>query len=171
MENRVLVLNMYYVPERIISWERAVCMLYDSKAEVVEELAEVLRSPSVIMQMPSVIRKLRKGRVRKVSIKFSRQNVLLRDGSTCQYCRQSFEPRGLNYDHVLPRSRGGKTEWENIVMACYVCNAKKANRTPAEAGMTLLHAPRKPDWLPIIAKKFDLATVPETWRPYLPAAA
>lgn len=171
MENRVLVLDMFYRPERIVGWERAVCMLYDGKAEAVESLPEVLRSPSVSMQMPSVIRKLRKGRTRKVSIKFSRQNVLLRDGNSCQYCLAPFEPPRLNYDHVLPRSRGGKTEWENIVMACYVCNAKKANRTPAEAGMALRRAPRKPDWLPIVSKRFDLNTVPETWRPYLAAAA
>ena len=170
MENRVLVLDMFYRAERIISWERAVCLIYDGKVEVVEELDEVLRSPSVSMQMPSVVRKIKKSRARKVSIKFSRQNVLLRDNNTCQYCQVPFEPPKLNYDHVLPRSRGGRTEWENIVMACYACNAKKRDRTPAEAGMTLRRVPRKPDFLPIVSKRIDRSMVPETWRPYLAAA-
>lgn len=167
---KVLVLDMFYRPKRIIDWQRAVCMIYDQKVEVVEELDETIRSPSVTMQMPSVVREVKKARMRKVSVKFSRQNVLLRDGHTCQYCNTVFEARALNYDHVLPRSRGGKTDWENIVMACYVCNAKKADRTPTEAGMKLLRTPRKPDWLPIVSKRFDLMTVPEKWRPYLQVA-
>jgi len=170
METRVLVLDMFYRPERIVDWQRAVCLIYDNKVEVIEEFDEVLRSPSVSMKMPSVIRKVKKSRTRKVSIKFSRQNVLLRDGNECGYCHHVFEPRALNYDHVLPRSRGGRTEWDNIVMACYVCNAKKGDRTPAEAKMPLRRAPRKPEWLPIVSKRFDMSTVPETWRPYLVAA-
>jgi 5-methylcytosine-specific restriction endonuclease McrA len=170
-ERKVLVLNMYYQPERIVDWQRAVCLIYDGKADLIERYeGELLRSPSMSMEFPSVIRKTKKSRMRKVSIKFSRQNVLLRDGNTCQYCQVPFEPRELNYDHVLPRSRKGKTEWDNIVMSCYPCNEKKGDRTPAEAKMQLKRAPRKPDWLPIVSKRFDLGAVPETWRPYLVAA-
>jgi 5-methylcytosine-specific restriction endonuclease McrA len=170
-EKKVLVLNLYFQPERIIDWQRAVCLIYDGKAELVEKYdGEVLRSPSVSMEFPSVIRKMKKSRIRKVSIKFSRQNVLLRDGNQCQYCGLVLEPKFLNYDHVLPRSRKGTTVWENIVMSCFSCNSKKGDRTPDEAKMTLKRVPRKPDWLPIVSKRFDLATVPETWRPYLIAS-
>lgn len=169
---RVLVLNMFYEPVRVVTWQTAVCMLYDSKAEIVEAVeGEVLRSPSIEMPMPSIIRQVRKPRTRKVSVKFSRANVLLRDRYSCQYCGGRFEPRDLNYDHVIPRSRGGKTEWSNIVTSCFPCNEQKGDRTPQEARMPLRHEPVKPDWLPVVNKKFDLRSVPDSWRPYLKAAA
>lgn len=168
---RVLVLDAFYQPSRVVSWERAICMLYDERAEVVENTSEVVSSPSVTMHVPSIIRMTRKTRSRKVSIKFSRANVLLRDGHTCQYCRREFEPHQINCDHVLPRSRGGRTEWENIVAACYPCNGRKGDRTPGEAKMPLLREPRKPHWLPVVPKKFDLKTVPDSWRGYFSRAA
>lgn len=168
---RVLVLDAFYQPYRVVSWETAVCRLYSGRAEVIESTDEVLRSPSMSMQMPSIIRMLKKPRTRKVSIKFSRANVLLRDGHTCMYCGQEREPHELNYDHVVPRSRGGRTEWDNIVAACYPCNAKKGDRTPEEAKMPLRRHPRKPVWLPVVPKKFDLRTVPESWRVYFRQAA
>ena len=168
---RVLVLDANYTPVRIVSWERAVCLLYDNKCEVVEEFDEVLRSPSMSMRMPSIIRMRKVARNRKLSIKFSRNNMMLRDGGACAYCGDdTLAPHELNYDHVLPRSRGGKTNWENCVMSCYPCNARKADRTPAEAGMPLRKVPQKPRWLPVVHKKFDLKTVPESWRPWLAAA-
>jgi 5-methylcytosine-specific restriction endonuclease McrA len=168
---RVLVLDAFYQPARVVTWERAICMLYDGKCEVVEETDEVIRSPSMSMNMPSIIRMTRKGRSRKVSIKFSRANVLLRDNCTCQYCCKEFEPQFLNYDHVMPKARGGRRDWENIVAACFACNGRKGNRTPEEAKMPLLRQPRKPHWLPVVPKKFDLRTVPESWRPYFGKAA
>lgn len=168
---RVLVLDAFYQPSRVVTWERAICMLYDGKAETVETTGEIIRSPSVSMEMPSIIRMTRKTRSRKVSIKFSRANMLLRDQHTCQYCGGVFEPSGLNYDHVTPRSRGGSTNWENIVMSCFDCNAKKGDRTPEQAKMPLLKQPKKPVWLPVVPKKFDLRTVPESWRPYFGKAA
>jgi 5-methylcytosine-specific restriction endonuclease McrA len=168
---RVLVLDAFYQPSRVVSWERAVCLLYDGKAETVESTAEMLRSPSMQMPMPSIIRMVRKSRVRKVSIKFSRANVLLRDGHMCAYCGGEFEPNQLNYDHVIPRSRGGRTDWENIVAACYRCNSKKGDRTPEEARMPLRKQPKKPVWLPVVPKRFDLRSVPDSWRPYFGQAA
>ncbi len=172
MVAKVLVLNAFYEPCRIVTWERAVCLLYDNKAEIVETVGdEVLRSPSVTMPMPSVIRQTRKTRSRKVSIKFSRQNVYSRDGYACQYCGAQKDAHLLNYDHVLPRARGGKTTWENIVAACFPCNTRKGDRTPEEAKMPLKRNPRKPAWLPIISKRFDVKTIPENWRPYLAEAA
>jgi len=168
---RVLVLDLFFQPHRIVSWERAVCLLFDGKAEVVEEYDETIRSPSVTMQVPAVIRMKKKSRTRKQSIKFSRENVLTRDGFQCQYCSRMCESHELTYDHVLPRSRGGQTNWENIVAACYACNAKKADRTPTEAGMALLRAPRKPTWLPVTTKRFNVRSMPDVWRPYMAQAA
>lgn len=170
MEKRVLVLDSFYRPIGVRSWQRAVCMLYTGAAEMVEEYDDVLRSPSLTMKMPCVVRVLRKTKSKKQSIKFSRQNVLCRDGSQCQYCGGTFEAEDLNYDHVLPRSRGGKTNWENVVTSCYPCNGKKGNRTPEEAGMALLRLPRKPTWLPITPKRYNVVAMPEQWRPYLAAA-
>lgn len=170
MQQRVLVLDVFYQPSRVVSWKHAICMLYDQKAQVVENTDEIIRSPSMQMHMPSIIVMTRKPRSRKKSIKFSRANVLLRDGHTCQYCGSEFDPEQLNYDHVLPRARGGRRDWENIVAACFPCNARKGNRTPEEARMPLLKQPRKPHWLPVVPKKFDPRTVPESWRPYFKAA-
>ena len=168
---RVLVLDVFYQPSRVVPWERAICLLYDQKAEIVESTDEVIRSPSLQMQMPSIIRMSRKSRYRKVSIKFSRANVLLRDGHRCLYCGNEFEAHQLNYDHVVPRSRGGKTDWDNIVAACYRCNSKKGDRTPSEAKMPLLMQPKKPVWLPVVPKRFDLRSVPESWKVYFGKAA
>lgn len=167
---RVLVLNSFYQPSQVVSWERAVCLLFDGKAETVESTDEVLRSPSVQMMMPSIIRMKRKTRARKMSIKFSRTNVFLRDGHKCQYCKGSFEEAELNYDHVLPRSRGGRTEWDNIVASCYPCNEKKGNKTPDEAKMPLQRQPRKPTWLPMVAR-LPARSVPDSWRVYFQQAA
>lgn len=168
---RVLVLDRLWQPARVVDWQVAVCGIYTGKYEVVESGDDVLRSPSMQMPMPSIVRALRKTRSRKVSIKFSRANVLLRDGHRCMFCGEAFDSHELNYDHVVPRSRGGRTDWENIVTACYPCNARKGDRTPEEAKMPLLMRPRKPVWLPVVPKKLDLRSVPESWRPYFGAAA
>jgi len=167
---RVLVLDQSYQPHRIVSWQRAICMLVAGTVESVEDYDEEIRSPSITMMMPSVVRMLKKTRTKKASIKFSRENVRTRDGFQCQYCAGHFDAHELNYDHVLPRSRGGKTTWENVVSACYDCNAKKADRTPDEAGMKLLRTPRKPVWLPVTTKRFNVVAMPEQWRPYMQAA-
>lgn len=168
---RVLVLDASYQPSQVVTWERAICLLFDQKAEVVESTEEVIRSPSMQMEMPSIIRMLKRSRSRKISIKFSRSNVLLRDLHQCQYCEKEFDPSALNYDHVIPRSRGGTTGWENIVTACYPCNARKGNRTPAEAKMPLKKQPKKPTWLPLVPVKFNAKTVPDSWRAYFRSAA
>jgi len=168
---RVLVLDAFYQPSRVVTWERAICLIYDQKAEVVESTGEIIRSPSMQMEMPSIIAMKRKSRVRKISIKFSRANVLLRDGHRCMYCGNEFEAEQLNYDHVIPRSKKGRTEWDNIVASCFPCNSRKGDRTPEEAGMPLIRKPKKPAWLPVVPKKFDLRTVPDSWRAYFKQAA
>jgi len=162
------VLDQSYLPHRIVSWQRAVCMLFDGKAEIVEEGAGTLRSPSIEMAMPSVVRLRGRARsARRPPIRFSRINVMTRDGFRCQYCGVKLAMCKLSYDHVLPRSRGGKTNWENVVTACTPCNSKKGDRTPSEAGMSLLKTPVKPSWLPVTSHRFVLHRVPREWYPYL----
>lgn len=179
MTAKTLVLDLGYQPHRIVDWTRAVALLFQQKAELVEEYDEPLMTPDqieraesygwtlILKKVPAVVRLL--GRVRrKKSVKFSRINVLTRDNWTCQYCGKRFPTRKLNYDHVIPRSRGGKTVWENIATCCYPCNAKKDNRTPQEARMRLLKQPVKPRSLPVVAFHLDASdSIPEVWRNWI----
>jgi 5-methylcytosine-specific restriction endonuclease McrA len=178
MSVRTLVLNRGYQPHDIVSWRDAVDLIFKDKAEVVKEYDEPLMTDSqieraradgwtLLIKMPAVVRLL--GRVkRKKAVKFSRVNVLTRDNFTCQYCGKRFPVRKLNYDHVVPRSRGGRTVWENIVSCCYPCNARKDNRTPAEARMKLRKPPIKPKSLPIVAYHFDAGgSIPEAWHSFV----
>src|SRR5690606_12093917 len=108
--------------------EDAVTLLYLGKADRVVDYADEIRSPSVTMKMPAVIRLRRSfGKVKR-GVKFSRVNVFARDEHRCQYCGQRLAANKLTYDHVIPRSAGGRTEWTNIVTACRPCNARKADR-------------------------------------------
>ena len=167
MSARVLVLDQGYQPHRIVSWKRAITMLFRGVVEVVEEYDEDVCSTTFIMKMPAVVRLL-KNITRRRAIKFSRMNVLLRDKFRCQYCGHKFTPKKLNYDHVLPRSQGGKTVWENIVSSCYDCNHKKAGRTPEQAKMRLLTKPVKPRHLPLVAFHVEQSeSLPEAWTNYL----
>lgn len=162
-----LVLDQGYQPHRIVSWQRAVTMLFQGKVEIVEEYDEDIKGVTITIKMPAVVRLLRKIRGKR-SIKFSRINVAMRDDFSCQYCRRKLPLRKLTYDHVVPRSRGGKTRWQNIVMACYPCNEKKAARTPREAGMKLRKAPVKPTWLPVVGFRIERAmSIPDQWANWL----
>nr|HEX4318590.1 HNH endonuclease [Kofleriaceae bacterium] len=112
--------------------------------------------------------RLRKAFRRHVKpVKFSRVNIYARDRYRCQYCGQTCTTNELTYDHVVPRSRGGRTTWENIVAACYVCNRRKANRTPAEAGMKLLAQPVRPTWMPAVQIRVSAQSMPDAWRDYV----
>lgn len=165
---RTLVLDHGYQPHRIVSWQRAVIMLFDGKVEIVEEYDEPIRSVSITIKMPAVVRMLRAVRGRRRAIKFSRINVATRDDFRCQYCGGKFPLRRLTYDHVVPRSQGGRTAWDNIVMACYPCNEAKRNRTPEQAGMKLRKQPVKPSWLPVIAFHVDAThSIPDAWANWL----
>lgn len=160
---RTLVLDQGYQPHRVVSWQRAVVMLFDGKVEVVEEYDEDIRSVTFTIKMPAVVRLLRAVRGRR-GVKFSRMNVAARDGFRCQYCETAFPLCKLTYDHVVPRAQGGKTRWENIVMACYICNGRKGHRTPEQAGMRLRKTPARPNWLPVVAFRIEPASnIPEAW--------
>ncbi|MCM8525156.1 MAG: HNH endonuclease [Lentisphaeraceae bacterium] len=97
--------------------------------------------------------------------RFSRRNIFIRDNYTCQYCHKKFSPKELNIDHVIPRSRGGKTTWDNVALSCIKCNTVKGARTPKEAGMKILKTPKKPRWS---ALQCQMGTaVPESWRSFV----
>jgi 5-methylcytosine-specific restriction endonuclease McrA len=151
---RTLVLDQGYQPHRVVSWQRAITMLFDGKVEVVEEYEHDVRSVTFTIKMPAVVRLLRAVRGKR-GVKFSRINVATRDGFRCQYCGRKLPLSKLTYDHVVPRSQGGKTRWENIVMACYDCNGRKGDRTPTQAGMRIDKLPVKPQWLPVVAFRID----------------
>lgn len=161
---RTLVLDQSYRPHRVISWQRAIMMIFQDKVEVLEEYDEDIRSVSITIKMPAVIRLLNRITGRKKAVKFSRINVATRDDFRCQYCGDKHPLSKLTYDHVVPRAQGGRTTWENIVMACYGCNERKGNRTPSRAGMKLRKEPVKPKSLPVVVFRIDpQATLPEQW--------
>lgn len=164
---RTLVLDQGYRPHRVVSWQRAVTMLFAGKVEVVEEYEDDIRSVTFTIKMPAVVRLLRAVRGRR-GVTFSRMNVAIRDQFRCQYCGQQLPLKRLTYDHVVPRSLGGRTHWENIVMACRPCNGRKGRQTPEQAGMRLRKVPIRPKWLPLLAFRIDPScSVPEAWVNWL----
>jgi 5-methylcytosine-specific restriction endonuclease McrA len=163
-----LMLTQSYVPHRIVTWQRAVTMFFDDKVEVLADYGLPLRSPSITIMMPAVVRMLHPLRARRKGVKFSRVNVLCRDGYVCQYCGRSASPRELTFDHVVPRAQGGRTHWENIVTACVRCNSNKGARTPAEARMPLRKPPYRPRELPIAGPQLHLGRgVPDVWKDWI----
>jgi 5-methylcytosine-specific restriction endonuclease McrA len=118
-------------------------------------------------KLPSVIRKIAAVfRNHNQDIVFSRQNLFFRDGYKCQYCGKTGTAKELTFDHVIPRSKGGETNWLNIVSACYKCNLKKANRTPEQANMKLFKKPYRPKWTPVFIARLT-ASDPISWAPYI----
>jgi len=164
---QVLLLNLSYEPLKIINWKKAVTLLCLGKVEVIEEYGRDIRSVSLTIKLPSVVRLLRMVKHPKKPVKFSRQNIYARDRYRCQYCGVRFPSEELTYDHVLPRSRGGRTEWENIVTCCVNCNRKKGGKTPEEAGMSLIRKPIRPSWVPALRITIGIREVPTAWRDYL----
>ena len=169
MEFQTLVLTPWLTPHEIVPWQKGVYQLVTGKVYVLEAYPdEIVRSAYLEFPLPSVACLKRPPPGHKKGVKFSRINVMTRDRFVCQYCGRGPLPmKHLNYDHVLPRVRGGKTVWENIVTSCYPCNERKGKRTPQEAGMRLLHKPVKPGSLPISPAVWKTNLMPEAWAPYL----
>lgn len=181
---RTLILDTSMRPHRISDWKSSITQLCctrcgdfecvkhkdGTKLEVLENYEAAASSPSVTIYIPAVARLKREVAHNKKGIKFSRQNIFSRDKNKCCYCDEVFAFRELTYDHVLPRSKGGKTTWENIVAACKVCNRHKGQRTPAQAGMKMHFQPHKPKTLPL-TQPFLVAvdSIPELWKPYIEA--
>lgn len=202
MENKTLVLTPWMTPHRIVSWKDAVTMMFNGKVRVLEEYDEVCGRieidrlddfMSVVdsipyrpgddgddleIRVPAVVSLHKAVHSVKRGIRFSRINVFTRDKFTCQYCGEKFTVKSLNYDHVIPKSQGGKTSWDNIVTSCYDCNELKGNKAPDRNGiirvtkngekivMRLLRKPEKPSSLPTSYLHVDPGNCPDVWKNY-----
>jgi 5-methylcytosine-specific restriction endonuclease McrA len=161
---QVLVLNASYEPLNVTTVRRAHVLVFKGKAEVIEELEEPLRSSTDTYPRPHVIRLVQYVRVpRTLQRKISRRALFARDGWRCVYCGDT--GGRLTLDHVVPRSRGGESVWENVVTSCAPCNMRKGNRLPEEVSMSLRAAPRPP--APVLFIHLATPRIPNRWQPYL----
>jgi 5-methylcytosine-specific restriction endonuclease McrA len=161
---QVLVLNASYEPLNVTSVRRAHVLVFKGKAEVVEELDEPLHSATDTYPWPHVIRLITYVRVpRAVQRKISRRALFARDGWRCVYCGTA--SGRLTLDHVVPRSRGGDSVWENVVTSCAPCNLRKGNRSLEESGLQLRTHPKAP--APVLFIRLAAPRIPHGWRPYL----
>jgi 5-methylcytosine-specific restriction endonuclease McrA len=179
----VLVLNRSWLPMQLANVKRSMTLLFKGHAEVVcpetfrtysfnawkqqsrPAAQRCLHTPHFSIALPEVMVLRNFNRVVKRQLRFNRRNIFIRDENTCQYCGQRLPTRELTLEHICPVSRGGASDWENVVLACKSCNRKKANRTPQEAGMRLLREPRKPRGL-----SSPIPHMPEprsAWTPFL----
>jgi 5-methylcytosine-specific restriction endonuclease McrA len=175
LDTSVLVLNKLYVAVHVVNVRRAFALLTKHDAEVVtvrdgrydtydfdswravsafreqfEPDGDWLRAVNFDIRVPRVIRLLVYDRLPKQVVKFNRRNIYARDGNRCQYCGKPFATSDLSLDHIVPRSRGGRSTWTNVVCACLKCNVRKGGRLPAEVGMTLIRPPVEPRRSPMI---------------------
>jgi 5-methylcytosine-specific restriction endonuclease McrA len=183
LQERALVLNRYWIPVGTTTVRAALCLLYRAAARAVHPVDSTLHDfdswltieprseePSVravraLIKVPEIMLLVHYDQVPRRRVTFSRRNVYRRDDYTCQYCGARPSLEELTVDHVLPRSRGGRTSWTNCVLSCVRCNRRKANRTLAEAGVRLIREPREPSWSPFL-------TIPvhqrkRSWAPFL----
>src|ERR1700758_2033207 len=138
----VLVLNASYEPINVCAARRAIVLVLKGVAMAEEKNGHFLPAARVAMRVPSVIRLLEYRRIPHQPRALSRKNILLRDRNTCQYCSTALPSGELTLDHVVPRSRGGSSTWENLVACCHTCNRRKGNQLPLEASMKLTREPR-----------------------------
>lgn len=191
LSQQVLVLNRLWQAVNVCSVRRALTLLFEGHAQVVssgvdgsfqtfdfaewrdfsqqEPHAESIHTISFKIRVPRVILLLMFDRLPKKEVKFTRHNIFERDKNTCQYCGRVFDRKDLNLDHVIPRDRGGPTSWENIVCSCIACNTRKANRTPQEAGMSLIRKPKRPKWRPFVQINVGIP-YHDSWKHFLDLA-
>lgn len=183
LSTNVLVLNRSYFPVHVTTLKRAFCMLYQGVARAIDneyktfdfkswsELSAAAHDETIglvgrVVRVPRVVVLVAYDRMPKRGVRFSRMNILLRDRHTCQYCGKKFLRSNLNLDHVVPRSQGGVTSWENVVASCHDCNRKKGGLTPKEAGMKLIHQPFKPSSVPFLGLTRQSIRY-EEWKPFV----
>src|SRR6267142_1071935 len=196
LDASVLVLNKLFMAIHIISVRRAFCLLCKDLAEVVsledgqyatydfstwrevseyrakffrEEDDDWLRTVNCEIQVPRVIRLIGYEKLPKQTVKFNRRNIFARDNNQCQYCGRKYPTSELSLDHVIPRSQGGVTTWENIVCACVDCNVRKGGRTPKQAHMGLIRKPDKPKRSPLLCLKLTQKKY-HSWQQFLDSA-
>lgn len=168
-----LVLNadfrpLSYFPLSLWSWQETVKAVFMDRVNVVSEYEHEVHSPNFAMRLPSVI-SLKHYVPLNRRPAFTRFNVFLRDGFGCQYCGEPYAAEELTFDHVVPRSRGGRTSWENVVTACAPCNLRKGHRMPSAAGMHPRRRPRQPSNVQLQenGRAFPPNYLHESWRDFL----
>ncbi len=168
-----LVLNadfrpLSYFPLSLVGWQEAVKSVFLDRVNIISNYDRRIRSASFEMPLPSVIA-LKEYVQPRAKPAFTRFNVFLRDKFTCQYCGNKFRSEDLTFDHVIPRSRGGRTTWQNIVTSCEPCNLRKGNRSTRACGMLPLREPAQPDmWqLQENGRGFPPNFLHEHWRDFL----
>lgn len=155
--NTVILLNADYSYLNSISWRRAICLLTKGKAEVLKYTEKVISNfeKTIVIKIPAIMKLIKIIRILyKIKVPFSKKNVIIRDGFKCAYC--GLESKNLTIDHILPKSRGGESSFENTVASCKPCNAKKGNKSCQEAGMfpkTRAYQPTISEFLNIKLKK------------------
>ena len=166
-----LILNadyrpLSYFPLSLWSWQEAIKAVYLKRVNVAAEYEEVVRSEKLTLPLPSVI-VLKNYVVPTKTVPFTRATLFLRDEFTCQYC--GYKGKDLTFDHVVPKSRGGKTRWDNVVAACQSCNLRKAAKTTSQAGFKLKKAPTKPSPEVLLnkGKKFPPSDMHKSWSDFL----
>jgi 5-methylcytosine-specific restriction endonuclease McrA len=183
LELPTLVLNRHWQPIHVTTVTRALVLLWNDAARVVEpdewrlctwhDWVEIepeagspcLRGARLRLRVPEVISLTHYDRLPSTAVTFSRRNVAKRDHYTCQYCGAQPGGESITIDHVLPRSQGGTSSWTNCVAACEACNARKADRTPEQAGLRLRKRPLRPEWKPLYATQGARVA---TWDRFLP---
>jgi len=182
----VLVLNSLYQAVQVTGVRRAFRLFYAGRARAVTpDFASydfdnwcdlppqagdaVIRTPTRAIRIPRVIQLVRYDRLPSREVRFTRRNIFHRDRNRCQYCGKIYPQSGLNLDHVVPLSRGGGSNWINVVCACIACNTRKGDRTPDEAGMRLVRKPKKPSGHPMLRARW-IGPCPDEWRTYLDEA-
>ena len=161
-----LLLNASYEPIKVITWERAVTLFFLGKVEVVDTYEYNIRSVSLAIKAPAVVRLLRYVSMGRKRPPLSKLNLLARDEYKCQYCNTILSRQNSTVDHVIPKSQGGRTNWENCVTCCHHCNRKKGGNTPEQAKMRLSRPAEQPDWLPVLSVRFH-SNLPTAWLVFL----
>ena len=163
----VLLTDSSYQPLAAICWTRAVTLLIKDKADLLESYDEVIRSPTITMQCPAVIRLRGYFAKKRRMAKFTKKSLCVRDQYECAYCGKKLEPKEVTFDHIQPKSKGGASDWHNLVLCCYEDNIAKGCRTPEEAGMKLLKKPYAPSYLLGIDAAWRYAKTPPQWAAWL----
>ena len=183
LDRATLVLNRSWTAVNVTTARRALCLVYLGQAKIIapetfevhdfdswiradgDGTHPVIRAVSFKFRLPEVIVLQTYDSIPCKEVPFSRRNIYRRDNYTCQYCGKRFHAEDLTIDHVIPKSRGGKTTWENCVLACAACNLRKGDRTLEEAGMALLGKPAKPSWNPNLLVRGG--PLPLSWKGFL----
>lgn len=183
LKGRVLVLNKSWTAVGTTSARRAMILLFQATAEAIDADTfgqydiegwikrparadeNTVKTPRFELALPLVIRLLTYARVPRLRIALTRRNIFRRDNHSCQYCGLHLPPAHLTVDHVVARSRGGTTTWENVVTACGRCNRRKGSRRPEEAGLALASRPAIPNWDPVLASSPD--PIRPEWKRFL----